>query len=397
LRWHDPKTGLETRCVAVEYKDFPTVEWTLFFKNSSSADTPVLSDVQGLDTQWERSGAEEFVLHHHKGTFVRADDFEPLTTVLTSGAKQRFAPPGGRPLGWVLPYFNVDWSGQGVILAIGWPGQWAAAFQRDGGIGLRVLAGQESTNLRLHPGEEIRSPLIVLQFWSGDWIRAQNVWRRWMLAHTVPRREGKLPAPMMPAVGGNQFPGLLCNEADEIRYIDRYLEERIPITHWWMDAGWYEIRGDWTTTGTWEIDAKRFPRGLRSISDHAHANGLKLIVWFEPERVTAGSRLAEQHAEWVLGGKQGGLLDLGNPLAWQFNRPEVGSGIVQAFRRADSIYRSAQLQLRGLDPAATYEVTDLDAHRPARVPGHELPEPGLIVELPDRPAAALLTYRRVTP
>ena len=30
----DPKTGLVVRCVAIEYHDFPTVEWTLYFKNS---------------------------------------------------------------------------------------------------------------------------------------------------------------------------------------------------------------------------------------------------------------------------------------------------------------------------------------------------------------------------
>ena len=31
---------------------------------------------------------------------------------------------------------------------------------------------------------------------------------------------------------------------------------------------------------------------------------MKLVVWFEPERVTAGTWLAENHPEWVLGGKR---------------------------------------------------------------------------------------------
>ncbi len=30
----DPKTGLQVKCVSVTYSDFPTVEWTLFFKNN---------------------------------------------------------------------------------------------------------------------------------------------------------------------------------------------------------------------------------------------------------------------------------------------------------------------------------------------------------------------------
>ena len=50
--------------------------------------------------------------------------------------------------------------------------------------------------------------------------------------------------------------------------------------------------------------------------------------------------------------------------AWQFNRPEQGDGMVQAFRRDESKEPTKNLPLRGLDPAATYEVTDLDAKTP---------------------------------
>jgi hypothetical protein len=32
LVYREPKTGLVLRCVGVEYRDFPTVEWTLYFQ-----------------------------------------------------------------------------------------------------------------------------------------------------------------------------------------------------------------------------------------------------------------------------------------------------------------------------------------------------------------------------
>jgi alpha-galactosidase len=69
-------------------------------------------------------------------------------------------------------------------------------------------------------------------------------------------------------------------------------------------------------TGTWEVDTQRFPRGLREVADVLHDNGIKFVVWCEPERVTAGSWLARNHPEWVIGGSNGGLLNLGNPEAW---------------------------------------------------------------------------------
>ncbi|MEK7678076.1 MAG: alpha-galactosidase [Verrucomicrobiota bacterium] len=316
LLYTDPQTGLVVRCVTVEYRDFPTVEWTLYFKNRGTTDTPILSDIRAVDTRLERSGQGEFILHHHKGTFVRADDFEPLTTVLKPNQKERFAPPAGRPLGWVFPYYNLEWSGEGAIIVVGWPGQWAAQFARDAGTGVRITAGQELVHLKLRPGEEIRTPLIVMQFWKGDWLRAQNIWRRWMLAHNLPRAGGQLSKPLLTPCSSHQFGEMIqANEANQKLFIDRYLEEGIKIDYWWMDAGWYVNKTGWPNTGTWEVDTNRFPRGLRAITDHAHAKGVKSIVWFEPERVTPGTWLHEKHPEWLL---KGTLLNLGQPEARQW-------------------------------------------------------------------------------
>ncbi|MCY2996154.1 MAG: hypothetical protein NTY19_51145 [Planctomycetota bacterium] len=54
------------------------------------------------------------------------------------------------------------------------------------------------THFKLSPDEEVRSPLMALRFWQGgDWLRAQNIWRRWMLAHSMPRPGGKTPPPLL--------------------------------------------------------------------------------------------------------------------------------------------------------------------------------------------------------
>jgi alpha-galactosidase len=582
LTWSDPATGLVVRCVGVEYNDFPTVEWTLYFKNVGSADTPILENIQAIDTRIERSGRTEFVLNHQVGTLVAANDYQPLQTELGPKAGLRLTPTHGRPCAGVFPYFNIEWEGEGLVFVVGWPGKWAAQFARDEGNGLRLVAGQELTHLRLHPGEEIRTPLVVLQFYKGDRLRAQNVWRHWMIAHNLPRPGGKLPPPLLTPCSSHQFGEMInANEENQKFFIDRYIEEGLKPDYWWMDAGWYVNKTGWPNTGTWEVDTKRFPRGLRAITDHAHAKGVKSIVWFEPERVTPGTWLYEQHPEWLLGrdGEQK-LLNLGNPqarqwltdhidrllteqgidlyrqdynvdplpywrgadapdrqgitenhycagylaywdelrrrhpamlidtcasgghrndletlrrsvpflrsdyiqdpvgnqghtygmafwvpyfgtgtdqtgkyelrsamsvscfiacwdmrvknldydlfrklvgewrqaapsymmgdyypltpwnldntqwIAWQFDRPEEGMGIVQAFRRAGSVYESARFPLRGLDPAARYAVTDPDTNSRNILTGRELMEQGLLVILPDHPGAALLFYQK---
>ena len=74
-----------------------------------------------------------------------------------------------------------------MILAVGWPGQWEAVFERSEDGSLHLRAGQQLTHLGLKPGEEIRTPSTTLLFWQGDdLVRAQNLWRSWYLAHVLP-------------------------------------------------------------------------------------------------------------------------------------------------------------------------------------------------------------------
>ncbi len=320
LAYTDPQTGLMVRCVGIEYRDFPTVEWTLYFKNTGVKDTPILENIQALDIRVERkagpsSDATEFHLHHQRGSPNTPQDYEPFDTVLGPEMQRRIAAAGGHPTRTDLPYFNLELpGGEGLIVVVSWAGQWAATFQRDKENHLQIRAGQELTHFKLLPGEEVRSPLIVLQFWKGDRIGSQNTWRKWMLAHNVPRPGGKPLAPMISAGNGIQYPGIITNAAEELHFLRRYLEEGIKPDYWWQDAGWYPCDPvGWPKTGTWEVEPKRWPKGIRQVSDWCRSQGMKTIVWFEPERVYSGTWLAENHPEWIHGGKGGGLLKLGDP------------------------------------------------------------------------------------
>ena len=42
----DPKTGLEVRTVCTIYTDTPGVDWTLYFTNTGTQDTPILEQVK---------------------------------------------------------------------------------------------------------------------------------------------------------------------------------------------------------------------------------------------------------------------------------------------------------------------------------------------------------------
>jgi alpha-galactosidase len=81
-------------------------------------------------------------------------------------------------------------------------------------------------------------------------------------------------------------------------------------------------------------------------------------------------------------------------MAWQFDVPEKGKGVVEAFRRPGAMEASLTVKLRGLDPGASYRVDDLDAKGSRVLSGRELMEKGLRIERPATPASAIVCYRK---
>jgi alpha-galactosidase len=323
--WMDATTGLQVRLVATEYAGFPIVEWTVWIKNTGKADTALIENIQGLNSTFAANPKDALSLHGIRGDTCVAESFQPWTRELKAGARHVFSPPakGGYasgkssdgPDGW--PYWNLQQPGGGMILAVGWPGQWEAKFERSKDGSLHLRAGQQLTHLVLKPGEEIRTPSTTLLFWQGDdLVRAQNLWRSWYLAHVLPRIGG---VPQQPTTQ-IQVGGSLATWPS----VQAYLDEGIKPDILWRDAGsdskstWYPSVGprktEWLNTGTWEPDPGRYPQGFRPFSDKARENGMQFLLWFEPERVgDPGSWLGKNHPEWLLPGNSAGdVLNLGN-------------------------------------------------------------------------------------
>ena len=82
-------------------------------------------------------------------------------------------------------------------------------------------------------------------------------------------------------------------------------------------------------------------------------------------------------------------------MAWQFDRPDQGRGLIQAFRRSKAEQGTLALRLRSLDPEAAYTVTDLDAPGVAvTVSGAKLMGEGLSASVRAL-ESALFVYERV--
>ena len=313
----DPSTGLEMTVEITRFADLPGIDWVLHFANRGRTDSALLEQIQPLNLAIDiPDGAVMF--HHAYGSTASATDFIPIDEPLAPGAVVNLAPVGGRSSNGVLPFFNLEWPRGGMAWAVGWSGQWSQRLQRIDAATIGIEAGQQHLRARLHPGEGIRTPRILLAPWRGtDADRGPNQLRRLLLAHYVPRRDGRIAIP--PVTQNSWFvysDGNGTTEENQIGHI-RALPS-LGVEAWWLDAGWFE--GGWPNgVGSWVPNAAHFPHGLKPLGDEAHRLGLKFLVWFEPERVDPNSLIAREHPGYVLGMHTGwngsGLFNLGDPSA----------------------------------------------------------------------------------
>lgn len=388
VTYTDPATGLAAVCTAVEFDDFPAVEWLLELRNTGRNDTPIIEDIQALD--WAVTGdGKAFAVEYSLGDSNSADSFAPRKRRLSAagGEPLVLAPNGGRSSDGYLPFFNVEWGGQGAVIAVGWSGQWRAAFQRAGANALRAQAGMELTHLRLLPAEAIRTPRMLVLFWDGrDPLRGNNLFRQLLMAHYMPRQHGALVlSPICGSVSTVDPDG--SYEGPHVRVAPVLAARRIEVL--WSDLDpqhWYP-GGFPDGTGTWVPDPLKYPHGLKPIGEAAHAAGLEYLLWFEPERVHFGTAIDKEHPEWVMKpeGEWSQLFRLHDPgarkwltdyidvqvtaanldwIRWDFNIEPLGF-----WRRNDSPDRQGITEIRHLE--GLYAMWDELRRR----------HPGLVIDL----------------
>ncbi len=351
LTFTDPDTGLEVKAVCTVYTDTPGVDWTLHFTNTGSADTPILESLKALDTLAQPIGADP-ILEQLLGSVAGATDWLPMKQPLAVGQPVAFAPQTGRSSKGACPFFTCAWDGGGVSTAIGWTGRWMAAVELTED-GLRIQAGLQRLRALLRPGECIRGPRILQIRWSGgDEWHGYNAFRQTMLRHISPRLDGEPVVPPIAHLSTSFYEMDDGTEADVLAHLES--AKGLGFEYFWLDA--YRGRDRFPTIGHYvlpveaEVDAKRFPNGLRPISDAAHAAGMKFLLWFEPERICPGTLMATEHPEWVLIPPpehmgHGGMIDLAIPEACAY--------VTKYLQTAIEAYRIDCLRI---DNAVDYDV-----------------------------------------
>jgi len=359
----DPETGLEVRAVATIYTNTAGVDWTLYFTNKGSKDSPVLEKVKAVDVSINLGEDQDPpVLHRINGGGGGVDDWMPFNDTIPAGQKKEFAPTAGRSSFGNTPWFNLQWDGGGVITAIGWTGQWKASVENNDGT-CRIQAGMQNLHIKLLPGETIRSPRIMQLYWFGnDETRAYNLFRQTMLAHVVPKIDGKPIAPPIVQLSTAFYEMDKGTEADVLSHLSAIKD--LGFEYFWVDA--YYGKDDFPTVGNYVFplikgfNLKRFPNGMKPVGAAVKEAGMKFLMWFEYERICSGTLMATEHPDWVVLPENGG---------WgMFNMavPEAREHITRYLSESIKEYGISWLRI---DNAVFYEGlwAQLDKNHPDRI------------------------------
>ncbi len=342
--------GLKVTNLLQIYPDFDACEWVLWFENTGKNATKVISGLYDGDItlpserdeplRWEarvRDGDNDMKIFAPKGSDWCRDDFscDPeyfrennYHSHIYPGSTKQYANCGGRSSNGQAPFFNIFRQNKGYLFAIGWSGQWNCTISRaENSVNIQTKIAD--TNFRLYPGEKIRTSSLVVMAYECNLIESQNKWRRFLKTHFSPIAAEE-PTPFCAGIWG----GVPTEEMlERIRIIK---ENALPFEYIWIDAGWYgsstepcpnDIEGNWAQyTGDWQVNKNYHPDGLLKVSRAVKDAGMKLLLWFEPERAVFTTPIVNEHPEYFLrvqtahdySESNSVLLNLGDENAWQY-------------------------------------------------------------------------------
>ncbi len=304
--------------VLTHYYSHGVTEWTVWIENRGEKNSKVIEKMQSEITFVGAYPQLKGILGDYVNQYGQyCEDLTDRSITLSADT--------GRATHVCFPYFDLEYGDGGAMLAIGWAGTWSATFCSDGKNTKYTASSVNGLKTFLKSGEKIRSALfVVAEYGVRNESYATNFWRSWYVEYNLPKADSK---------GNALVPFSTCCFANDTglpnsdgsiseRFstwkpsLDIMIKNDVKVDYRWFDAGWY-VRPDgkseevdwWGSVGTWTLDPVKWPgKTFLESTDYARANGMKTLVWFEPERVTDPENLVKNYgydASWAIRKEEG--------------------------------------------------------------------------------------------
>lgn len=205
----------------------------------------------------------------------------------------------------------------------------------------RFLSGinPEGFEYKLAPGESLDAPEAVMTFSAEGFNGMSRHMHRFVREHIVRGQWKKKERPVL--LNSWEAAYFDINESKLVKLAKAGKEVGIELLV--MDDGWFGERDDdHSSLGDWDVNRKKLPGGLKSLSDRITSLGMGFGIWVEPEMVSVKSKLYEEHPDWAISipgrdhseGRTQRILDLCNPEVCDF----IVTKMSEVFSSADISY-----------------------------------------------------------
>ena len=151
------KDGVKAWAEILLRNDMPCIDWVCYFENTAASDSLPISDIQALDAEYEVTDA---IVNYAYGGNSDGHDFEPLSQDMAQTNELVIESFGGRSSQGYMPFYDVEGDNCGVVVAIGWTGQWTATLTQNENT-LSMVAGMSRTDISLRANESTTPPLMI--------------------------------------------------------------------------------------------------------------------------------------------------------------------------------------------------------------------------------------------
>ena len=223
---------------------------------------------------------------------------------------------------------NGDAYGMNLIYS----GSWDMHAERTPFDHLRLTGGLSSFDFSwlLESGESLQTPEVVLAYSAKGLNGLSQQYHDLYRQALIPERFVQASRPVLI----NNWEGTRFNFTGEKLKAIISKVAGTGIDTFVLDDGWFGKRDDGTSgLGDWFVNEKKLGGPLSTIIDHAHQNGMKFGLWFEPEMVNPDSNLYRTHPDWAIQTPDEQPLTCRDQLMLDLTRPEVRDYLVETINK----------------------------------------------------------------
>lgn len=298
--------------VTLKYRvvyDFDIIERSAKIKNTGDEDFVIES---AFSAKLYLPTIDEYRLTYFPGAYYH--EFQKNQEIIKNG-RRVVETRRGLSGNDAMPFFMIDDtkatedSGNVYFGSLVWSGNWKLIFERDQTDRVVITGGENDFDFDvcIEKGCEHETCVFLagcVQGGFGNVTRTMHKYEKSEIIHPTEKNR------ILPIIYNSA--GSLRNRANEeivLKEVDMAHEAGIEL---------FVLEGGWTGTedidspvndgqahrlgfGTWTVNKKRFPNGLKAISDRVHSYGMKFGLWIEPESVFPLNELVKEHPDWIVG------------------------------------------------------------------------------------------------